>query len=36
MKIHGVAIQKLSEVTELSGSNDVRTLGTSWSLLAGT
>jgi len=35
-KIHGVAIRKLSEITELSGSNGVRTFGGSWNLLAGT
>jgi len=31
-----VAIQKLSEITELSGSKGVRTFRKSWSLLAGT
>jgi len=35
-KIHGVAIWKLSEITELLGSNDVRTFRRSWSLLVGT
>ena len=35
-KIHGVAIRKSSEITELSGSNGVRTFRRSWSSLAGT
>ena len=35
-KTHGVAIRISSEVTELSGSNAVRTFRRSWNLLANT
>ena len=35
-KIHDVAILKSSEITELSGSNGVRTFSRSWNLLTGT
>ena len=35
-KIHGVAIRKLSEITELSGSNGVRTFRKTEDLLVGT
>jgi len=35
-KTRGVAIRKSSEITELSGSNGVRTFRRSWSLLADT
>jgi len=35
-KVHGGAIWKLSEITELSGSNGVHTFRKSWNLLVGT
>jgi len=35
-KVHGVAIRNSSEITELSGSNGIRTSMRNWNLLAGT